>query len=361
MADQSQNRPQALDERLVIDAGYGLLALDRAGRVLFANRSARETLRLSGDPEGRDVARVLEAWPALARAASEALAAPGGSGIEEVRLLIDDEPRSLVVRRTPLRRGESTEGVILSIVDLTALRATEARERRAAALAGLRRLTHHLAHELKNPLGALKLYTLLLERQQRDGRASSAELVEKVARAVDHLSAVVGETTELAPTGPFEPTAVVLGQVVDRCLTNAQERLRSAAIHVARHGGDGSVTVSGDSQALGRAISALLDNAIEAMPGGGRLTIGIAPRPPRERGPEVELTIRDSGPGIPEEVRARLFEPFVTTKEGTGLGMAIAHEVIEKHGGRMDVQSQAGQGTTVRVVLPAGKRAENHA
>jgi signal transduction histidine kinase len=109
-----------------------------------------------------------------------------------------------------------------------------------------------------------------------------------------------------------------------------------------------------DADALQAAVTAFVRNAVDAMPDGGRLTVAVRAGQPGEG----ELTVRDTGPGMTGEVQARLFEPFFTTKtDGIGLGLVSARQVVEQHGGRVEVSSQTGAGTTVRVVLPASKQA----
>lgn len=345
-----------LNERIVTRIGLGVLVLDRQGRVLLANPALIDTLALAGDIVGVDAQTALAAAPAVVELAVRALGAPA-PGLDEVGVVIRGELRWLVIHQAPLEDGAGAGGAVLSVLDVTSLRAFEAGRRRAATFAGLAQLSSHVAHELKNPLGALKLYALLLQRQSREGRASSPDLIEKIARAVDHLSAAIGEVTSLAVPEPVEPKVVSPGALLDDGLAGMAERLKAASIEVVRSDDAPGLTAWADARGLGRVIATVIENAIDAMPAGGTLTTGVSPAGPRE----VALTVQDSGRGIPEDVQARLFEPFVTTKAGgIGLGMALARQVIEQHGGRLEVHSRPGEGTAVRIVLPAGTQAEDH-
>jgi signal transduction histidine kinase len=204
-----------------------------------------------------------------------------------------------------------------------------------------------MAHELKNPLGALKLYALLLSRQIREGQEQARELAEKIARAVDQLSAQVSELSAFGAVGTLEAATVSLTAVADGALAAVETEAAARGVQVVPRY-QGSPTVRGDARALRRAILAFVENALDAMASGGTLTITI------DGGAhEPAVAIQDTGTGMEAAVQARLFEPFFTTKaDGIGLGMALARQTIEQHGGRVEVTSQPGAGTTVRVVLP---------
>lgn len=353
MLGLSDHTGRTLNDRIVEGLAQGILVLDARGRLVTANPAARAVLRLSSAVEGQDVSTVLAGVPALASVAGRALAEPG-QGEPRVIQVDDGHPaRALAVQWRPLA-GEVPGGVVLEVMDLTALRAAEVEDRRAATLTGIGRLTSHVAHEIKNPLGALKLYALLLSRQLREARPESRELAEKIARAVDHLSSLVTELSAFGAPGSLESAPVALSGLADACLDTLGEQVRAAGVQVERRYDAGPATVRADARTLGQAIGAFMRNALEAMPAGGTLTVGVGAVTPSG----VEMTVRDTGPGIPAEVQARLFEPFVTTKaDGVGLGMVTARHVVEQHGGRVEVRTQAGAGTTVRVVLPEPRQA----
>jgi two-component system, NtrC family, sensor histidine kinase HydH len=337
-----------LNERIVADLPLGILLLTPEGRVATANPAAQSLLSLAAGYENRDAASVLAGTPALAGVAARALDPGTARGTARVQESVAGEPRTLVVRWAPLEDGRH----VVSIDDLTEIQDRDRRARQTATLTGVGRLANHLAHELKNPLGALKLYALLLSRQVRDGKASGGELAEKIARAVDQLSGLVSGLAGMGTPGALDLAPVVLDRVVDGALAGVEERIRSIGIELAREGQSTPVTVMADAGALQSAVAAVVRNAVDAMPDGGRLTL----RGHRRNTAEVELTVQDSGPGMTPEVQAHLFEPFFTTKaDGIGLGLVSARQVVEQHGGRVEVSSQTGTGTTVRVVLPASK------
>ncbi|HEV8637450.1 MAG TPA: ATP-binding protein, partial [Chloroflexota bacterium] len=295
-----------LNERIVASAAHVLIVLDPGGHVLAANPAARVLLHLPADAAAHEVGAALAEVPELSAAATRALASPAG-GITETRQLVGGVPRVLVSQWAPL--GDQ-DGVVISLMDLTPLRGAELRERRSTVLAGVARLTNHVAHELKNPLGALKLYALLLERQLRDTKPDGRELAEKIGRAVDHLSTLVSEVGGFTHGGALDLVPTALADVADAALAVVEERAQTCRVEIVRRYAAGSPTVPADARALREAVLALVRNAVEAMPGGGTLTVEVG----GAGAGEWELTVHDTGPGMPGELQSRLFEPFFTTK-----------------------------------------------
>jgi signal transduction histidine kinase len=332
------------DDHLAGSLAAGVLILDSRGTVRLANARARALLGGRGVEFGD---------PGAVSAVVAAAADAPENGWKEITVVVAGEPRALGVQATPLGGGGAPSGkpgdVLLMLADLTEARAAGVDERWVATLAGIGRLTHHVAHELKNPLGALKLYTLLLERQLRDAKPDSRDLAEKIGRAIDHLTSVVTEVTAFGPAGTLEREAVAVGALLDESLAAVAERAAAAGVEVVRRDEPG-IAVRGDARTLRQALRAFIDNAVDAMPRGGTLTVSLT----REDGRTVGITVADSGPGLSLVAQARLFEPFFTTKpDKVGLGATIAGHIVEQHGGRIVVRSEPKVGTTIRIALPA--------
>ncbi len=353
----------SLKERVVASVEQGIVALDCQGRVLLANPAARSLLGLGEEVEGRSVVDLLGEVPEIVRLGTAGAGSAGPSEWQEVDALIGGRPRVLGIQAAPLAGGGSPgapAGVVLSITDLTRSREAEA-ARRVAILDGLGRLGRHLAHELKNPLGALKLYVLLLERQIQQEKPDGRELVGKIARATDELSGVIDEIMTLGLPGSLERTPVALGGLIEDCLAAVSERVAALGVRVVR-GGAEDLEVPADPRLLRQALRALIENALDAMPSGGTLTLSCL-RAASGAATEIELLVCDTGTGMSREVQARVFEPFFSTKtrtDGTGLGMTIASHFIGLHGGRIEIRSGPGDGTVVRVALPTTAQVEDH-
>jgi two-component system sensor histidine kinase AtoS len=352
---------RSLSERVVASVAQGILALDCQGRVLLANAAARSLLGLGEDAEGRPVVELLGEVPEIVRLATAGAGSPGRSEWQEVRAVIAGRPRALGVQAVPLApEGPpgTPAGVVLWIADLTGQRVPAAD---AQVLDGLGRLGRHLAHQLKNPLGALKLYVLLLERQISQEKPDGRELVGKIARATDQFSELIGEIMTLGVPGPLDRAPVPLGGLIEDCLAAVSERVAALGVRVVRDGAEDPV-MPGDARLFRRALGAIVENALDAMPSGGTLTLSCRRAAPGAA-TEIELLVCDTGTGMSPDVQARIFEPFFSTKtrtNATGLGLTIASQVIALHGGRIEVHSRSDHGTVVRVALPTTAQVEDH-
>ncbi|GEJ57809.1 sensor histidine kinase [Anaeromyxobacter diazotrophicus] len=234
---------------------------------------------------------------------------------------------------------------------------------RQGELAAMGKTAAAIAHEVKNSLNGLSVALDLLAQ----GRAPPAAVTEVHAQARSELARLKGVADDL--TLFAAPPRLDLGEVDLADLCRRAAALSADLAHdcraevaVALPSGPGPVEVRGDAQKLLGALSNLVRNGLEAMgPGAFGEPLGEA-APARERrlelglsqrGREAVVEVADRGPGLPAEVRARLFEPFVTTKRtGTGLGLAIARRVVEAHGGRLEAADREGGGTVMRVALP---------
>ena len=229
--------------------------------------------------------------------------------------------------------------------------AHELSQLRSGALAALGRMAAQVAHELKNPLGGLKLYARHLEKRlSAVPDPELGELAQKIGRAIDHLSDLVTEITAFGRPSELKREPVKVAQLLDECLSLAQDRLAGRRIGVERQYSADVPIAALDSRELRKVFMNLLLNGLEAMGDEGTLTVAVAHRGEEEM---IQVTIEDTGCGMSDETLSRAFDLFFTTKpHGTGLGMAIAKSVVDLHGGQMQIESRIGQGTRVRVLLP---------
>jgi len=219
----------------------------------------------------------------------------------------------------------------------------------AERLAAVGRVSAQVAHEVRNPLSSIGLNTELLEEAVRKARFAAPEdereaqtLLAAIAGEVDRLTEVTDQYLRLArlPRPALVPEDV--NQLLTRVLDFSGEELERAGVHVQRDLDAQGPRALADEGQLRQVFLNLLRNAREAMPGGGTLRVAS-----RAAADAVEVTISDSGGGIPKEVQERLFEPFFSTKSGgTGLGLALARQILEAHGGSIACTSTASGGTT---------------
>ncbi|MCL4181591.1 MAG: hypothetical protein KJ072_28120, partial [Verrucomicrobia bacterium] len=258
----------------------------------------------------------------------------------------------------PVRSGNGDAlGVLLTFHDLTSAREFELKVERLQRLASLGVVSAGVAHEIKNALVAIKSFAeLLLEKQQ------DIEMVSLVVQEVNRINSLVGQLMRLA--GPVHPvfSEIKVHESMQNALRLVKHQVKNRSIDLAIALDARLDTVRGDAKQLEQAFINLLLNAIEAMGETGRLTVAtevvfatelISKFEPRTRRQQLQITIQDSGSGIPAQIRANLFSPFQTTKPGgTGLGLAITRRIVVSHGGRITVDSDPGQGTCFRITLP---------
>jgi signal transduction histidine kinase len=211
------------------------------------------------------------------------------------------------------------------------------------------RLTAGVAHEMKNPLNAMTIHLELLRQKLAAGKPVSAH-VEVIGQEIRRLDErIQGFLKFVRPEEmTFGPVAIapLLGSVLDAVHLEAQH----AGVSITRACTDGTLLVEGDAAQLRDAFLNLAQNAIQAMPKGGRLTMMCEAVPNRR----VSVRVEDTGVGIAPENLTRIFELYYTTKErGTGLGLSMVYRTVQVHNGEIDVESTAGVGTTFIVVLPA--------
>jgi two-component system NtrC family sensor kinase len=221
---------------------------------------------------------------------------------------------------------------------------------RSERLAAIGRIAAQITHEIRNPLSSISLNAEELGERAPQAR----ELCEAIVREVDRLTAITEEYLRFARLPRPQLQRADLNETVRDLLDFMRPELDAAGVDVTLSLSPSLPRVPADVAQVRQLLLNLLRNAREAMASGGSLR--IATRPVRTG---VEIEVRDTGPGIPPERLARIFDPFFTTKErGTGLGLAMAQEIAQEHGGQLSCDSAPGRGTTFILRLPAPSLAE---
>ncbi|MBN9118102.1 MAG: hypothetical protein J0I06_02880 [Planctomycetes bacterium] len=273
--------------------------------------------------------------------------------------LTGPEQQKARLARLQLATGLSLGGVLLALglaggLIVSLRREARRREalgdelRKAEHLATLGRLLAGVAHEVRNPLTAIRSTVQLWERLPAEAR--TPESLAAVVGSVDRLNELVGRLLLFARAGHEVRRPVDLNAVVAETLELVRARADAQGVAVESDLTPGLPPVSGAAQAVGQVVLNIVTNALQAMPGGGRLTCRTQLLP----GGRVELLVSDTGPGVPTDARDRIFEPFFTTRtDGTGLGLALCREVARQHGGDVTLATSPGPGASFRLTLPA--------
>ena len=257
------------------------------------------------------------------------------------------------VRAVPFHRaGAERAGWIGCFVDLTESKEREMALRMNEKLALTGRMTSVIAHEINNPLEAITNLMYLL-RTEIDTSGPATSYISMVESELERISGITKQTLRWNRESADTSERFTAGHMVDDVLRLFAGKIRNRQITV-RVQGDRALEMRGVVGQLRQVLANLVSNAVDAAPVGGRIGVEIlsAYGDPEQ----VGFLVRDDGAGIPVEARSRLFEPFYSTKAdlGNGLGLYISREIMERHGGSIDVAASGAEGTAMRVLMPAG-------
>ncbi len=285
--------------------------------------------------------------------------------IEQESRAPDGSTRHWLISKVPMKiDGDEVSHVITVGEDITPRVNANRAVARTEKLAAVGRLAAGVVHEINNPLATISACAEALESRVDEGVYGAGADVEDLR---EYLQLIRGEAfrckqitnglLDFSRARAAERAPGILSDVVESAARLRAHQKRGVATEVDAELSEGLPLVSGDVGQLQQAVIILAENAVDAMPDGGTLTL----RTSREEGEEDEggsvvVEVSDTGHGIPPEIRERIFDPFFTTKEvgrGTGLGLAVCYGIVTEHGGRISVDSAVGRGTVFRISLPA--------
>ena len=332
----------------------GVVAVDREGQILAWNRSAEEIL---GTPRATALASLINEVGGAEGWHDALLSALRHGGVEapseHVVRRRDGSTTPVEVNAAPLRDAEGhVRGAVATLSDLSDVRSMEERIRQLDRLAALGRFASSVAHEIRNPLTGIATGVQYLSRgfPQGDERLND---VQYILREVTRLNTIVQDL--LSATRPRMLTLgpVSVADVAARAVQALGPALQEGKVQIQLEGADHWPKVLADTDQLLQVFLNLIQNAVQAIEGGGEISVRVRPvRSPALA--RVEIEIEDDGAGIAPEHQPHLFEPFYTTRpKGTGLGLFVAHGIVQRHGGSIEVVSAPNQGTRFRILLPA--------
>jgi two-component system sensor histidine kinase PilS (NtrC family) len=344
-------RLQALNENIIASIHSGLVTTDLSGRINFMNRGGAEiTGRPADAVNGRPVMEVLGVEPSALDEVLSQLNHRRRVRFERTATVATGARVFLGVAASVLKdpAGEPL-GYIFTFQDLTDVHAQEQQERLKERMAALGQMAAGMAHELRNPLAAISGSVQYLKGSVKP-QGETLDLMDIILRESQRLDQTIKDFLTFARPGRFAPQRVDLVRLVeDHLKLLRKSRELTGAHRVETRYGAAEVFCDVDPNRMKQVVWNLSTNALKAMPHGGALTIAV------EGGgeDEVRLAFTDEGVGMDERMREGYFQPFRSSfDEGTGLGAAIVYRLIEEHGGRIDLASEPGRGTTVEIVVP---------
>lgn len=350
-----------LHERILGSINSGLITTDLDGRIHALNPAAEKITGLRADDAlGHQVFEIFDdsVRPPIEMHLGKIQAGDRTPVHFEARIATDGNAdhssASVACTVSPLcGSSDSATGLIIAFQDTSVLHAMEETLRHSDRMAAVGRLAAGLAHEIRNPLGSMSsALQFLSEKEEPD--TSEAALMSVVLRESDRLNRIITDFLTYArtqPAGPrgsgCEPTDI--GAAVRDCLALLKHDPGVSDRHTFEYiSPEGSVILSVDETQIKQVCWNLIQNAIHAMPDGGRLTVSLLE--PNER--LVRLVFADTGCGIAPQDRDRIFEPFYSGSKGSGLGLSIVHRIVTDLGGGIGVQSEVGSGTAITIDLP---------
>lgn len=349
---------RAYHEDLLSSLQDGVIILDPEGRIVSVNQAAEELTGFSrSQVAGRPLREVFPPPSVLPALAAKTVAMNRSHADFDAQVVRADGALltvSTVVSLVSDPTGEN-RGMVLVLRDLSRVRDMEEQLRRSDRLAALGVLAAGVAHEVRNPLVGIRAAAQLMEGEPGFPQ-TLREFTGIIVRQVDRLNRIVDELLTFAGQRRIQRQSCNVNQIIEEALRLQESALQSGRIGVVRRYDPEVPPVAGDADGLLQVFLNVVRNGIEAMAGGGELTVRtrferVAPQCGGRAAAVAEVS--DRGPGMPPEAQRQIFNPFFTTKAGgTGLGLPISVRIVEEHGGAIEVQSRVGEGTTFRVLLP---------
>jgi signal transduction histidine kinase len=376
-ASSRRSRPSSSSVETVVPDGFyrdlvwnlrnGVLAITRDGRIAVMNDNAYGILGLKARASdiGRPFVEVLKDLPDVCRILGGSFDLSHLPNRAELRMKKTGKVIGYTLSHVRDARGREI-GATLFFKDLTRVEQEVERERLRDRLAALGEMAAAIAHEVKNPLAGIEVMAGILKRQlpaSEDAQNILADIIKEAKMA----NAIVLEVLEFVRPIRLQVEHIALADVVRDAISMANSLVPKGDVEVSVALAPEIHPIQGDPHQLRQLFTNLLTNAFEALSGSGEVQIqavalaieedlvpGVDPA-----GPMIQVTVSDSGPGVPPEVMDRIFSPFFTTKpQGSGLGLAIVRKIIDAHDGRIDIGARQGGGTTFRVTLPVKSQHE---
>jgi len=321
-----------------------LITLNPAGRRLLGRDVAAGPLTRLDVLDEADRRRV---GPAIKRAVANGRPWRGAvQGLTRARRRF---PAHLAVSCVFDEKGQVL-GTVGVLRDLTEQVATQQRLIQREKLASLGEMAAGVAHEIRNPLGGIKMATNLLSSSAMNDRRISQEMAQSITSGIAEIEAIIADLLDYARETRLDCQEYALGRILAPVVEACAADGRARGVRVVAHGLEDTVVASVDGQRLRQVFTNVMQNALEATERqrSGRVEVRLHQR---ETAGVVEIA--DNGVGIQPEHREKIFLPFYTTKPtGTGLGMAIVKKIMDLHGGEIEIDSAPGRGTTIRLIIP---------
>ncbi len=352
-ATQSLANLRALHERIVESIKSGVVTTDLEGRIYTFNAAAEEiTGYKRQDVRGQDASIFFGEIKEIIAGSLDIHSTQASPRFEADCLTADGLRLRLGFTISPLfSEAGDTTGTVITFQDLTHIRALEETSRRQDRLAAIGRMAASIAHEIRNPLAAMRGSIQML-RADMVNDSSQTELMEIILRESDRLNRIISDFLSYARPRSIIQSKVNAGELLQQTFMLLRHSAEINPSHSIEEQLPSDPTlINADSEQLQQVFWNLSRNALQAMPSGGTLRATVH----KNSNERLRITFSDTGRGMAPEQVEHLFEPFSSTTGGTGLGLSIVYQIIRDHGGTINVRSREGHGTTITIELPGSE------
>ncbi len=344
-------RSQAYNQFLVEHLSCGVIATDPAGDLTVVNPEARRILHLDELAPPADI----ELPTDMASLIAPTLEGDTIARNEEIILRPGARDQAHIRVSCLPFASETNEllGAVLVINDHTTLEQLQRQVRQADRLASIGTLASGMAHEIKNPLTALKTFTQLLPKRYNDAEFRH-DFSGLAGSEIARIERIVNQLLAFARPAPLMIEQVALHEIIDGAMRLVGPQASRQQVSVRKSLRADQDFIAADKDRLQQVLLNLLLNALQASEPGGYIELATEMElGPVDHEPLVRLDVRDNGSGISEDLLPHIFDPFFTTKsEGTGLGLSVSYNIVAEHKGRLEVHSEPGKGTCFSMFLP---------
>ena len=337
----------------------GVIVVDRKGIISTYNKTAGSLTGIK--PQGCIAKKLVKIFPLFEPIVTK-LGNNRGETISEDKDILTASGKTLHIRvsASPVWDNHGGQiGTILVLQDMTEFRKMEKFAQRNQRLREMGEMAAGIAHEIRNPLGSIELFASLLKKDL-EGETEKESLVKHIQAGVQNMDRIISTLLLFAKSSQPSRQQCDINSLLTECLEGINNVQIPDNINVVRQYGQGILLANGDRELLRQVFPNLINNAIQAMPDGGILSlitekssVSVSPENGSTKRQFISVTVRDNGIGMSSDNLTKIFNPFFTTKDkGTGLGLAISHNIIKAHQGTIDAVSEEGKGTSFTVKIP---------
>jgi PAS domain S-box-containing protein len=341
-AEEKANRIETYNENILQSVPSGVISVDNTMKIKSINQAAEHILGLNSKA-------------IINRNFNEIFKEPLTKLVQEEKTVsrrefpyVTNDKRHiwLGITTSQLKNSSGEKiGIIFVFTDLTDIKALQAQIELKQRLSQIGEMSAGISHELRNSMSVISGYAKILSKKVEP---SIKTTVEAVLTEISTMDKIISELLAFAKPTVLNTEDIDLNGIINETVAYVTGSIKTVKVSI---NATDPVTIKADEVLLRQAFTNLFVNAIEAMPDGGSLGVELSCLQNK-----AEIQISDTGPGIPEDIRQKIFLPFYTTKEeGIGLGLALVQKIIVSHGGSIEVDSKEGKGTTFRMILPVSE------